>query len=71
MLNPMGTETFWKLDLGNVLTIVALLIAFWGAHASNVRHIKSDTRRMEKMETKLDVIYQWFMSKIRNAGKIE
>jgi hypothetical protein len=50
----------WTVDIGNVLTAVGLLVAFYIAHIQNIR-------RLEQIETKLSMMYSWFVRRVVNG----
>ena len=54
----------WSINIGNVLTVVGLLAVFVTAHAANVK-------RLQDMETKLDLIFHWFRNNIVNRSERE
>lgn len=47
-------DSFWKIDLGNVLTFGTLMASFWLAHAANIK-------RIAQIETKVTLLYRWFL----------
>lgn len=49
----------WEVNIGNVLTAVLLLIGFYAAHRQNIERIQS-------IETKVEMIYHWFLTKVVN-----
>lgn len=53
--------SFWTIDLGNLLTLFILLVSFWGAHVENLRRIKEGEMRLTEIETKVRLLYRWFM----------
>ena len=54
----------WSINIGNVLTVVGLLTVFVTAHAANVK-------RLQDMETKLDLIFHWFRNNVINRQERE
>ena len=57
---PPPTDPFWNMSLGNILTIVTLLVAFAAAHRSNTKRIEKDAADRQEMKTKVDLIFEWF-----------
>jgi len=47
----------YSINIGNILTLVSLLSVFVVAHSKNVR-------RMERIETKLGVVFDWFRTHV-------
>lgn len=43
--------SFWEFNVGNVVTIVALVPVFWQAHRASVRSIENREARVVKLET--------------------
>ena len=60
---------FWNITFGNILTLAAVLLAFWSAHQASVKAIEDAASRMTAVEVKLDLIYGWFESNV--LGKLE
>ena len=54
----------WNVDIGNVLTALGLLIGFYIAHIQNIR-------RLTQIETRLNMIYGWFVRRIVNREEPE
>ena len=54
----------WSINIGNVLTVISLLVVFMAAHSKNVK-------RLQDMETKLDLIFQWFRKNVINRQERE
>lgn len=64
----MTPDQFWKLDLGNVLTIGILVVALVTLHVQNVARIEASTRLMQDLKTKMDLIYGWFQAHVVGGG---
>lgn len=56
-------------NLGNILTLGVLLIAFWGAHVSNVKRLKTNASELTEMKVKLDMIFLWFQNNVVGKGE--
>lgn len=56
-------------NLGNILTLGILLLAFWGAHVSNVKRLKTSAADLAEMRVKLDMIYSWFQHNVVGKGE--
>jgi hypothetical protein len=64
-------EAFWKLDLGNVLTIGILTVALVTLHIQNVQRIEKSSRLMQDLQTKMDVMFHWFQDHVvGGSGKV-
>jgi hypothetical protein len=50
----------WNIGFGNILTIAALLLSFWGAHRANVARIEKSADRLKDIEVKVEILYRWF-----------
>lgn len=52
------------IDLGNILTLAALLLTAWRFHVSNQKSIvklhEDNTRFLTAINTKVDIIWNWF-----------
>lgn len=53
----MGIE--WSISIGNILTAVGLAITLYTIHAQAIR-------RLDKIETQLEMMYEWFTRKVIN-----
>jgi hypothetical protein len=62
---------FWTFNLGNIITLVALLLAVWQAHVSNVKRIEDAASRLSAVEIKLDLIYGWFENNVIGRHEAE
>lgn len=80
MQAPSIYDPFWSLSLGNVLTIVIVVLTLWGFHRSNVKRINENAEKairvaaesaseMAQIKTKVDLLYSWFMRHV--AGKFD
>lgn len=56
--------TLWPVIVTNLLTLVALMISFWVAHQANVKRIGEAAEKFAAMETKLQMMYDWFRNTI-------
>jgi hypothetical protein len=56
-------------NLANILTLGVLLVAFWGAHVSNVKRLKSSAAELTEMKVKLDMIFAWFQHNVVGKGE--
>lgn len=52
----------WSINVGNVLTAIVLLLGLLGAHSQNIK-------RISEIETKVNMIFHWFQSRIINNEK--
>jgi hypothetical protein len=52
-------EWEWKINIGNVLSLAALLVTLVTLHTQNIR-------RIAKIEEQLDIMYGWFKSTVVN-----
>lgn len=52
------------INLGNLLTVVALIVGFWQAQRSALKELKKaheeNTIRLDRVESRLDIIFRWF-----------
>lgn len=53
----------FTINVGEVLTAAGLLLGFYAAHSQGIR-------KMQELETKLDLMYAWFQEVVirRNGG---
>ncbi len=51
------------INLGNIITAVGLLAGFFVAHIQNVR-------KLQDIDTKLGMVYEWFRTKVINGKDI-
>lgn len=56
-------------NLANFVSLGILLIAFWGAHVSNVKRLKSSAAELAEMKIKLDMIFSWFQHNVVGKGE--
>jgi len=52
----------WDITAGNVLTVIGIIVSFFVAHTQNVR-------RLERIETKLQLVYDWFKDHVINGKR--
>lgn len=52
----------WSINVGEMIAAVVLLVGFVTAHTQNVR-------KLQDIETRLDLIYDWFTHNIINGGQ--
>lgn len=57
----MKPDVFWNFNLGNVVSIFAVLIPLAIMHKTNVK-------TMQDMQTKVDLMYKWFERNVINAS---
>lgn len=57
LVDNEGSNGFWHLNLGHLLTIGSLGIGLWRAHISNVR-------RYERLDSKVELMYDWFKDNV-------
>lgn len=70
MIFETGAQhSFWEVNLGNVITLGALLLSFWTAHRGNIKRIEDAASRMTEIETKLSLIYDWFQNNVVGKGE--
>jgi len=61
---PGGTESFWNVRFGDVVTLASMLLAFYLAHRANVRRIEEAASRMANLETRVNLIFKWFEANV-------
>lgn len=64
-----NVSNFNEVSLGNILTIVTLLVSFWTAHVSNVRRIRRSAEEMQDIKTKVNMLYDWFNNNVVGRGE--
>jgi hypothetical protein len=52
----------WSINMGEVLTALALLVGFVTAHAQNIR-------KLQDIETRLGLVFEWFQQNVVNAKR--
>lgn len=57
MLSTTESPEFWNITLGNLITIVVFVVGLIGSHIQNN---KAANDRFNKLEFKLDLIWNWF-----------
>jgi len=53
----LGITFDWTISLGSIVTFASLLTVFLRAHIANVK-------RLQKIETELEIIYNWFQKHV-------
>lgn len=66
----MNPESFWKLDLGNVLTLVIILLTLVKMHTSNKSDIKKGIVEYNDLKNKAENMYDWFCENKDISGKV-
>lgn len=51
---------FWHFDAGNMISTATLLLSFWVAHRGNVGRLRTESDRLQQIETKVGTMYRWF-----------
>ncbi len=57
------------INLGNVLTLGALILSFAVMHKNNQTMHEANIARMAKIEERLTLIYGWFRASVIHRGK--
>ncbi len=55
----MGVKFDWTISIGTLVELAAVIVAVVGMYISILR-------RIDKVEFKLDLIYQWFSANVLN-----
>ncbi len=62
-------NNFWQISIGNLLSFIGLMITLIAFHVSNVKRIKDAAERFQRMETKVDLVYEWFKENVVGRGE--
>jgi hypothetical protein len=52
----------WEINVGTIIAIITFLVTLYSFHISNVR-------RTERIETKVNMIYEWFQNNVIGRGE--
>lgn len=57
-------EAFWNVNIGNVITIIVLLVSFWSAHIANRRRYDLESADRQDIKTKVNTLWDWFQRNV-------
>ena len=60
---------FWTFNIGHVAVLISLASLLLTLHRSNTKRIEDGTRKLTEMETKLDLVYEWFKENVVGRGE--
>jgi hypothetical protein len=52
----------WDVNVGTIIAIITFLVSLYTFHISNVR-------RYERIETKLNILFEWFQNNVVGRGE--
>ena len=64
-----ANPTFWYYNIGNLVTLISILIAIAAFHFANVKRIETAAREWQEIRTKMDLMFEWFKSNIITRSK--
>lgn len=69
----MDFSNFWSITLGQLITVGSILATLIKLHKDNQKTIREDadrvkeeSDRIERMEMKLNTVYDWFVKNVIN-----
>jgi hypothetical protein len=58
----------WSLSLGNLLTIITIIIGLYTIHTNLLKKHDSELKNYEKLVNKVDLLYEWFRTNVINVS---
>ena len=59
-----ANPTFWYYNIGNLVTLISVLISIAAFHFANVKRIETAAREWQEIRVRMDIMFEWFKDNV-------